>query len=43
MKLFTLDNRVILRKVGDLSNDDRRAVAQALSRLLRQSTIKKSP
>jgi mRNA interferase MazF len=34
MKLFTLDNRVILRKVGDLYKDDRRAVAQALRHLL---------
>jgi len=34
MKLFTLDNRVILRKAGDLYKDDRRAVAQALRHLL---------
>jgi mRNA interferase MazF len=34
MKLFTLDNRVILRKIGSLYDEDRRAVAQALNELL---------
>ncbi len=34
MKLFTLDNRLILRKAGSLSETDRRAVATALKGLL---------
>ena len=33
MKLFTLDNRLILRKVGSLHDVDRRAVEQAMVRL----------
>lgn len=34
MKLFTLDNRVILRRVGSLHDVDRGAVAQAMTQLL---------
>lgn len=34
MKLFTLDNRLILRKVGSLDDVDQRAVAQAMKQLL---------
>jgi mRNA interferase MazF len=34
MKLFTLDNRLILRKAGSLSAGDRQAVASALHKLL---------
>jgi len=34
MKLFTLDNRLILRKIGGLHDIDRRAVEQAMVRLL---------
>ena len=34
MKLFTLDNRLILDRVGSLSEGDRRAVPQALRQLL---------
>jgi mRNA interferase MazF len=37
MKLFTLDNRLILDRVGSLSENDRRAVAQALRRLFGQT------
>jgi mRNA interferase MazF len=33
-KLFTLDNRLVLRRVGILSQSDRRAVEQALRALL---------
>jgi mRNA-degrading endonuclease toxin of MazEF toxin-antitoxin module len=33
MKLFTLDNRVILRKAGSLAEADRRVVAEALGQL----------
>jgi len=35
MKLFTLDNRLISRKIGTLSNRDRQAVRRMLSNLLR--------
>ena len=34
MKLFTLDNRFILRRLGQLAVADRRAVSAALKRLL---------
>jgi mRNA interferase MazF len=34
MKLFTLDDRLVLRQLGILSQNDRAAVAHALSRLL---------
>ncbi|MDO8788623.1 MAG: type II toxin-antitoxin system PemK/MazF family toxin [Sulfuritalea sp.] len=34
MKLFTLDNRFILRRAGQLAVADRRAVSAALKRLL---------
>jgi mRNA interferase MazF len=34
MKLFTLDNRLILRKVGSLAERDRRAVAVSIQKLL---------
>jgi mRNA interferase MazF len=34
MKLFTLDNRFVLRRAGQLAVADRRAVAAALKRLL---------
>jgi mRNA interferase MazF len=34
MKLFTLDNRLILQKIGSLSAADRRAVDTAIQRLL---------
>lgn len=34
MKLFSLDNRVILRKVGSLHDVDRRGVGQAIKKLL---------
>jgi mRNA interferase MazF len=30
MKIFTLDNRLILKRAGNLQESDRRAVAQAL-------------
>lgn len=33
MKLFTLDNRFILRKIGHLSKTDQNRVKQSLSRL----------
>jgi len=33
MKLFTLDNRFILRKIGHLSKTDQKHVKQSLSRL----------
>ena len=33
-KLFTLDNRLIARRIGALSDKDRRAVQQALRNLL---------
>jgi mRNA interferase MazF len=33
MKLFTLDNRLILRRAGSLHEPDTRAVAQALGQL----------
>ena len=35
MKLFTLDNQLIVRKTGALAEDDRSSVATALRRLLR--------
>jgi mRNA interferase MazF len=34
MKLFTLDNRLILRKAGSLSHKDQRAVSAAVGKLL---------
>lgn len=34
MKLFTLDNRLVIRKIGRLSKPDRVAVQSALARLL---------
>jgi mRNA interferase MazF len=34
MKLFTLDSRLVLQKVGKLARIDKQAVAEALSRLL---------
>lgn len=34
MKLFTLDNRLILQKIGSLSATDQRAVGAAIQRLL---------
>ena len=34
MKLFTLDNRLIVHKAGSLSQADRRAVAAAVRKLL---------
>ncbi len=34
MKLFTLDTRLILRKTGSLSLNDRKAVTSALEKLL---------
>ena len=35
MKLFTLDNQLVVRKAGALAKDDRNSVAAALCRLLR--------
>jgi mRNA-degrading endonuclease toxin of MazEF toxin-antitoxin module len=37
MKLFTLDNRLIVRKAGSLDEADRRAVEEAIQRLFGQS------
>lgn len=34
LKVFTLDNRLILRRVGRLSKEDRSGVAAALSRYI---------
>ncbi len=34
MKLFTLDNRLILRKAGSLAHQDRDAIDESLKRLL---------
>ena len=34
MKLFTLDNRLIVRKIGTLNNKDKKAVIKALQSLL---------
>ena len=34
MKLFTLDSRLIVKKIGKLSNRDKKAVGKALQRLL---------
>jgi mRNA interferase MazF len=34
MKLFTLDQRLIIKKIGTLTNKDRKAVTTALGRLL---------
>ena len=34
MKLFTLDNRLIVKKIGKLAGQDRKAVAKALRILL---------
>ena len=34
MKIFTLDNRLILRKAGNLSQADQRTIAGAMRRLL---------
>lgn len=36
LKLFTLDNRLILRKAGSLAESDRRAVAMVLRKTLTQ-------
>ena len=33
MKLFTLDNRLIVKKIGNLAGQDKRAVARALRSL----------
>jgi mRNA interferase MazF len=33
MKLFTLDNRFIIRKIGQLSDDDQKMVKQSLSQI----------
>ena len=33
MKLFTLDSRLILKKIGTLTNRDKKAVGKALQRL----------
>ena len=33
MKLFTLDNRFIIRKIGHLSKDDQKQVKQSLSQI----------
>jgi mRNA interferase MazF len=33
MKLFTLDNRFIIRKIGQLSKDDQKQVKQSLSKI----------
>ncbi len=35
MKLFTLDNRLILRKAGSLSARDRRSITAAIDKMLR--------
>jgi mRNA interferase MazF len=34
MKLFTLDSRLIVKKIGTLANRDKKAVGKALQRLL---------
>jgi predicted transcriptional regulator len=34
MKLFTLDSRLIVKKIGTLTNRDKTAVGKALQRLL---------
>jgi len=34
MKLFTLDNRLVVKKIGSLTEADKKAVAKALQRLL---------
>jgi len=34
MKLFTLDNRLIIKKIGQLSNKDQKRVVKALQNLL---------
>jgi mRNA interferase MazF len=34
MKLFTLDERLLIKKIGTLKNKDKQAVAKALGRLL---------
>lgn len=34
MKLFTLDHRLIFKKIGTLTNKDKQAVAKAIGRLL---------
>ena len=34
MKLFTLDNRLIVKKIGKLAGQDRRAVSKTLRSLL---------
>ena len=34
LKIFTLDNRLIIRKIGRLSPDDRRKVAEQIHRCL---------
>jgi mRNA interferase MazF len=33
MKLFTLDHRLIIKKIGTLTNKDRKAITEALGRL----------
>lgn len=33
MKLFTLDHRLIIRKIGHLSNDDQKQVKKSLSQI----------
>jgi hypothetical protein len=34
MKLFTLDSRLIVKKIGTLTNRDKKAVGKAMQRLL---------
>jgi mRNA interferase MazF len=34
MKLFTLDHRLVIKKIGTLTNKDKQAVRKALGRLL---------
>ena len=33
MKLFTFDNRLVVKKIGSLTDADKKAVANALQRL----------
>nr|VFJ55092.1 MAG: hypothetical protein BECKDK2373C_GA0170839_104637 [Candidatus Kentron sp. DK] len=42
MKLFTLDARLVIRKAGTLADGDRRAVVEALRRLLGSKWTPKS-
>ena len=37
MKLFTLDNRLIIKKIGRLSDEDRKGIVKALQHLLHLS------